>query len=133
PAGGRPARVEAPMGVIEVSVVVLALGSTGLAGDRVALRASLRAGDSTRSVVELKAEGTFRPASLPGSPEPRPLALKVETRLEFVERVAAVERSGEPRVAVRRVLQAAATINGEVRPLSSALRPGLETLVARRG
>jgi hypothetical protein len=79
------------MGVIKVCAVVLVVGSTASSADRVVLRESGKAGDATRSVVELKAEGTFKPASPPGSAEPKPLALKVETRVEFEERVAAVD------------------------------------------
>ncbi len=120
------------MGRIGVCAVVLAIGSTGVGADRVSLRESSQVGDSNRSTISLKAEGTFRPASPPGSPEPKPLALKVETKLEFEERVAAVEKGGEVRLAVRRVAQAGATVNGEVRPSTSALRPGMATLVAGR-
>ena len=54
------------------------------------------AGDSTRATVELKAEGSFKPATPPGSPEPKPLALKVETRVEFDERVGVVDARGQP-------------------------------------
>ena len=61
-------------------------------------------------------EGSFKPASLPGSPEAKPLAIKVETRLEFVERVESADARGAPRRTFRQVEVAAATINGEVRP-----------------
>ena len=96
------------------------------------LRESARAGDSTRSTVTLKAEGSFLPATAPGAPAAKPLALKVETRVEFEERVAAVEKGGRARAGVRRVIGAAATIDGEVRPSASALRPGMALLVATR-
>ncbi|WP_435010837.1 hypothetical protein P12x_002123 [Tundrisphaera lichenicola] len=115
-----------------VCVIILAVGSSSSGADQVVLRESGKPGDATRSTIEMKAEGTFQPASSPGTAEPKPLTLKVETRLEFEERVATFDRSGEARVAVRQVLQAGATINGEVRPSSSALRPELSTLVASR-
>jgi len=120
------------MGLIGVGTAVLTLAAMGGPADRVALREESRPGDATRATIGLKAEGSFRPATLPGSPEPKPLALKVETRLEFEERVESVERGGQPRRSVRQVGQAGATINGEVRPSASALRPEVASLVASR-
>ncbi len=117
------------MGMIGAGAWVVAVAASGLA-ERATLREAAKVGDSTRATVELKADGTFKPAGLPGSPEPKPLALKVETRLRFDERVAAVDRLGGASRAVRRVGQAASTINGEVRPSSAALRPELATLAA---
>ena len=118
------------MGAIGAGVVLLAVAST--TADEVTLREVARPGDSTRATVELKAEGTFRPASLPGAPESKPLALKVETKVEFAERVAAVDAKGQPSRSVRQVERAAAAINGEVRPYNSALRAEVATLVADR-
>jgi hypothetical protein len=77
---------------------------------------------------------------------PKPLALDVKTRLVFLERLihdkagsetgqdAGTEtRARSPkRRAIRWVSQAAAAINGEVRPMSSLLRPELSLLVAQR-
>ncbi len=82
---------------------------------------------------------------------PKPLALDVQTRLVFAERlIGSGAASGGPggarrqsesgsaarpessRKAVRWVTQAAAAINGEVRPTASVLRPGLSLLVAER-
>lgn len=91
-----------------------------------------RPGDLSRAKVELKAEGSFKPASLPGAPEPKPLALRVETRVEFIERVDAVDAPGRPRRSLRQVEVASATINGEVRASSATLRPDLATLAAER-
>jgi len=56
--------------------------------------------------------------------------LKVETRLDFADRVLAVGPDGAATRSVRRVEKAAAAINGEVRPTSSALRPEVALLVA---
>jgi hypothetical protein len=118
------------MGMSLLTAVVVML--SGVPADRLTLRETVRAGDASRSTIELKAEGSFKPAVPPGAPEPKPLALKVETRLTFDERVVATFPTGSPRQAVRQVIQAAATINGEVRPLSSTLRPEVMTLVAER-
>jgi hypothetical protein len=105
---------------------------TVLPAEKVTLVEQANLSEATKASVELKAEGTFTPATLPGAPEAKPLALKVETRLEFVERVTAVDNRGQPRRAVRQVEKAAATINGEVRPSTSALRAEAATLVADR-
>ncbi len=120
------------MGRIGACAIALAFAATGPgpAAERVTLREVGRAGDATRATVELKAEGTFRPATPPGSPEPKPLALKVETRVEFDDRVAEVGRAGAPSKSARAVGRAGATINGEVRPSASAIRPEVAALVA---
>ncbi len=103
--------------------------ATALAGDM--LVEVDRVGDVARVKVGLKAEGTFRPAPPPGSKEePRPLALKVESRLEFFDKVAAVGADGAASRSVRWVTQAGAAINGEIRPASSVLRAELARLVA---
>jgi hypothetical protein len=120
------------MGTIGASATFLAIALTMAPADKVTLLEQANLSQSTRSTVEMKAEGTFKPATLPGSPEAKPLALKVETRLEFAERVTAVDNKGQPRRSVRQVEQAAATINGEVRPSTSALRPEVTTLIADR-
>jgi hypothetical protein len=101
----------------------------------VALRETARVGTSTRNLVALKAEGLYRPATAPGeSPEkaPKPLALKVETRLDFEERVLVLDPAGAAGRVVRRVIQAASARNGEVRPMAAALRPEVALLVADR-
>ena len=110
----------------QAGMVALAM----VAAERASLRESARAGDSTRATVELKAEGTFKPATPPGGIEPRPLALKVETRVEFDDRVVEVDKDGAPRRSTRKVGRAAATINGDVRPSDSTLRPEVAALVA---
>jgi hypothetical protein len=121
------------MGAMGSGVILLAIAAaTARGSDPVPLREEARVGDVSRAVVELKAEGTFKPATLPGSPEAKPLALKVETRVESVERVGTVDPQGRPRRAFRQVEAAAATINGEVRPSSSTLRVEVATLVADR-
>jgi hypothetical protein len=92
-------------------------------------------GNATRVVVELKAEGLFKPgdeskeATKPGAAA-KPLALKVEARVEFVEKVLAVAKDGAPTRAVRRVEKAGSAINGEVRAMAAALRAEVALLVA---
>jgi hypothetical protein len=114
------------------SLLAVAMTMTSASGDGVTLLERGRPDEATRATVELKAEGTFKPATLPGAPDSKPLALKVETRLEFVERVTSVDNMGQPRRSIRQVDRAGATINGEVRPSTSALRPEVSTLVAAR-
>jgi hypothetical protein len=101
----------------------------------VALREAARVGASTRNLVALKAEGLYRPAPAPGESRekaPKPLALKVETRLDFEERVLELDPAGAAGRVVRRVVQAASAINGEVRPMGAVLRPDVALLVADR-
>ncbi|HEV3121666.1 MAG TPA: hypothetical protein VGY53_07180, partial [Isosphaeraceae bacterium] len=85
-----------------------------------------------RFTLEMKAEGHARPG-LPGSAgggsESKPLALRVETRLVAVDRVVRSDAQGRPSRALRRVLQAASAINGDVRPTAATLRPEVSLLV----
>jgi len=112
----------------------LALTMLGLAGPGtpLSLVEAARPGDATRVTVELKAEGTFRPATPPGTPEAKPMALKVATRLEYVDRVVAVGAGSVPTRSVRNVARAAASIGGEARPTTPELRPEVAALVATR-
>lgn len=101
----------------------------------VTLVESNRPGSCTRVAIGLKAEGLYRPSPPPGAAKgelPKPLALKVETRLEFVERLWKSAGRGDTAadVAVRRVYRAASAINGEVRPSASVLRPVVAILLA---
>jgi hypothetical protein len=117
----------------------------------IVLREFDAAGQGTQVRIELKAEGLFRPGLPAGSigPEarmPKPLALDVKTRLVFIERLLEDKAEAETRQGaatdtrapyskrkvIRWVSQAAAAINGEVRPMSSLLRPELSLLVAER-
>jgi hypothetical protein len=123
--------------------------------ERILLREEPRAGDGTRVQIELKAQGLFRPGLPPAGASaeakmPKPLALEIQTRLVFDERIVV---PGHPRVAkdgrlesavnepqaggecftaVRHVLQAASAINGEVRPTSASIRPEVTLLLAQR-
>ena len=116
---------------------VFAIALSSLAADApTALRPTERVGESTRVVVSLKGEGLFKTgleakdgaASKDDTGKSR--ALKVETRLEFVEKVVAVGKDGEATRVVRRVERAGAAINGEVRATSAAIRPEVSLLVA---
>ncbi len=119
------------MRIIEVVALALILGPSGPA-DRVTLRERAAVGDATRATIELKAEGTFRPATPPGAPEAKALALKVATQLGFDDRTTAVDRQGGATRSTRAVTRAAATIDGEVRESASTLRAEVMTLVAAR-
>ncbi len=125
---------------------------------KVALRETLQAGNTTRTQIELKAQGLFRPGLPPGGASadarmPKPLSLEVQTRLVFHERLVRsvqvdparstakdatraqqrAETPGEPRLtAVRHVIQAASAINGEVRPAAAGIRPEVTLLLAER-
>ncbi len=128
-------------------VFCLPPGGPARATEPAELRESLPAGSCTQVRIELKAEGLFRPglpvdALKDEATMPKPLALNVKTRLVFAERLlGSAPKPGAPAggraqheaatasqpvsigKAVRRVLQAAAAINGEVRPTASVLRP----------
>lgn len=127
-----PRRKELRMAAIKF-YVVSAIGLLGVAsgvvrGAPVGLREAERPGETTRVTIDLKAEGLYKPAVVPGTAKgevPKPLALKVESQLDFLER-RLKGRSG----AVRRVLKAASAINGEIRPLAAAIRPAVALLVA---
>lgn len=100
------------------------------------LREAARTDQATRVEATLKADGLFRPAAAPGvkaDEAPKPLALKVETQLEFLERVVRLGPGGRPARAVRRVSRAASAINGEIRPASAVLRPEVAVLAAEPG
>ena len=124
------------MDVIKACVIVLAaVNVEPPAGpaEAVALRESAEVGQTTRVLVTLSAEGLYRPSPPPsqGKAESiKPLAIRVKTRLDFAERVLAVNPEGEARRTLRRVVQAASAINGEIRPQASALRPEVALQVA---
>jgi hypothetical protein len=101
------------------------------------LHPSERVGEASSVVVELKGEGLFRAgpeakdtASAKKDDGPKARAIKVETRLEFAEKVLAVAKDGAPSKTIRRVERAGAAINGEVRATSAAIRPEVALLVA---
>ncbi len=134
----------------------LAQAGPAVADEPTELRELLSVGSCTQVRIELKAEGLFRPGLSSGALRaeatmPKPLALDVQTRLVFAERlITSKAASGGPGgsrrqsgsashaspgsrgKAVRWVSQAAAAINGEVRPTANVLRPGLSLLVAER-
>jgi len=144
--------------------ILLVLGSVRSSADddatKISLQETLRAGNTTRTQIELKAQGLFRPGLPPGGASadtrmPKPLSLEVQTRLIFHERlVRSVQvdlarstsknvprahpredttKTGEPRLtAVRQVIQAASAINGEVRPAAAGIRPEVSLLLAER-
>ncbi len=123
----------------------------------VSLREMVRRGSTSRVRIELKAQGLYRPGLPPGKVSsearlPKPRALDVATRLIFSERILDLEEDaangaeqdggakrtdgrasqGHATKVVRHVIQAAAAINGEVRPFATILRPEVALLVAER-
>ncbi len=122
----------------------------------VELREIVKSGSSTRVQIELKAQGLYRPGLPPasgadGAQMPKPRELEVQTRLIFHERIVPVgpdalvprsdSRAAKPSndppeggslKVVRHVVQAAAAINGEVRPTAAVLRGEVALLVAER-
>jgi hypothetical protein len=142
------------IGILNCCTLVYYLGLANVlagSGSNIVLRERGEDGACTQVRIELKAEGLFRPGIPAGSTGaevrmPKPLALDVKTRLVFLERLigdkagsetgqgAATERRAKSskQKAIRWVNQAAAAINGEVRPMSSLLRPELSLLVAQR-
>ncbi len=136
---GRP-RAADPIPFEELRMAhpfVCAIVLSSLAADAPAtLHPSERAGEVTRIVIELKGEGLFKtgPEAKDGAASKgdagKARAIKVETRLEFVEKVLAVAKDGAAAKVVRRVERAGAAINGEVRATSAAIRPEVALLVA---
>ncbi len=99
----------------------------------VELREAERPGETTRVQVGLKAEGLYLPAALPGAAKgdvPEPLALKVESRLDFYERRPKSGVPGRPGRVVRRVVGGGSAVNGGVRPMAASVRPEVALLVA---
>src|SRR4051812_21069517 len=99
------------------AILIGVAGGAVAAGEPVRLRESATAGQVTRSVVELKAEGLYRPgpagdAEARDAKPPKPLKLRVATRLAFVERMLAARPDGDPAKVARKVEQAASAING---------------------
>ncbi len=132
------------------------LRADGVRGDEarqtVELREAWESSSSTRVQIELKAQGLYRPG-LPtaggadGAEMPKPRELNVQTRLIFHERIVPVGPAGLLRPSesgnakpgsggslkvVRHVDQAAAAINGEVRPTATTLRREVALLVAEK-
>jgi hypothetical protein len=112
-----------------------ALGGISRADEALELRERAKEGRTTRVSITLKAEGEWTPGLPPGSKvetPPKAMALKVETSLEYAEKLLRADEEGRPRRSARRVGRAAVAVNGEVRPFALALRPELTTLVADR-
>jgi len=115
-------------------LIALALASVSAPGaELVKLEEAGRSSESTRVQTVLKAQGLFLPAAPTGASKaesPRPLALKVEAELDYLERAIKTDDTARPARVVRRVTRAASAINGEVRPSATALRPAVALLVA---
>src|SRR4051794_30593239 len=108
------------MAIHRVCVILVGVsGGTITATEPVSLREKATAGQVTRAVVELKAEGLYRPGPPPSDPSAkdakpsRALKLRVATRLAFVERVLSAGPDEAAGKVARKVEQAASAINGE--------------------
>lgn len=117
-----------------IGLMVLGLtGETVRGAEPLTLRESTPAGTATQVLITLEAEGLYKPAPAPAATKgelPKPLNLRVETRLAFAERVLTVGAKGRVTRAARSVLQAASAINGEIRPMGAVLRPEVRRLLA---
>jgi hypothetical protein len=156
---GGPPRPRRGMGVLAgLSIALLLAHAGGLAAGEpsgtIVLGEAVPRGGSSKVQIELKAQGLFRPApehnkAKDGAKMPKPLSIEVQTRLIFYERILDViddaevmktgqesrsenPRRGRPRKVARHVIQAAAAINGEIRPRATSLRPEVAVLVAER-
>ncbi len=122
------------MAVIKSCAIGLCVVLGVLGGARGAATVELREGDpsggTTRVQVVLNASGQYLPAPAPGAAKgeaSRKFALKVELQLDYFER--RLKGAGRGR-AFRRVVRAASALNGEIRPMASAIRPEVALLVA---
>jgi hypothetical protein len=119
-----------------IGFAVMSLAPAEGAPGPVSLGAAARVGESARTVVTLRAEGTFLEEVPQGGSEkaqpPRPRRLKVETRTEFSERVLAIDAGGRAQRVARWVSQAASALNGEIRTRATAIRPEVALLIAER-
>jgi hypothetical protein len=93
------------------------------------------AGSASHVRLEMTAQGQLWPARAPeqpaSSPDPKPMALTVQSRYDFDERPRAFDASGRAVRTMRWVRQAAVAINGDVRPLTTVLRRDVSTLAVR--
>ena len=116
------------------AVWIVAAMTLGFAPDEgVILRET--SGGTARVLIEMTAEGTSRYEPPSGSPKTtqatKPHPLKIESRLDFVERVLDREADGSAKRSARRVIEAAAAVAGERGGLHK-LRPEVALLVADR-
>jgi hypothetical protein len=112
-------------------VVLAACGQARRAAGEV-LRERVPVGQVTKVTIALEAEGRSLPQPSEGKQKERSFPLKVQGRFEGWERVLEVDRDSRARKVVRKVQRAAAAINTELRPTTSALRPEMALLVAER-
>ena len=96
---------------LRMAAIWIALGgfTAGAEPAAVLLQENANLGSTVRTHVGLKGEGLFLQAPAPGSPKgqvPKPLTLKVEVRLEYLDRVLKVETSGQPARSARRIIRA---------------------------
>ena len=110
--------------VMRTAGVIVMLTAVSVArGDGPALLRDVGPPDGATLVrVGMKADGLYRHALPPGSEKsekaeaPKPLALRVQTRLEFLERVVKRDANGMPLRSVRRAVRAGSAVNVEKKP-----------------
>ena len=121
------------MGMIECGAWSPGVACDGGPGEPVALRESAEAGGRDPGDRRAEGGGDVQAGHPPGLRRAEAAGLEGGDpgRVRGAGRGRGQARAG-PAVAVRQVEQAAATINGEVRPSTSALRPEVATLVADR-
>ncbi len=106
----------------------------GARGGGVELREAPAVGSTSRVFLEMKASGTYRTKSSPAAAKAastKPLPMKVESRLEFDERVLKVGEDGRASRTARRLRDAVAAI-GEARPALIEARTEVALLLAER-
>jgi hypothetical protein len=122
----------AKLGALRIPVLLLAGVGIGRADERLNLRESAGVGQVTHIVMELRAEGEYRPSALPGAKPVKSIPMKVHGRLDYVERVVKVDADGSATRVVRLVREAASAANNELRHIGSQVRPEVSFLIAER-
>ncbi len=115
-------------------VLFAAIVNPAVAGDGVVLREAPKVGEATNVLIEMKAEGKFVHESLDGDAKakanPKPSPMKVESRLEFFDRVMQVGDEGRVKRSARRVVEGMTAIAGQ--PDLLKIRPEMALLTADR-
>jgi hypothetical protein len=96
------------------------------------LKEAAKPGQVSHVLVELSAEGMYKPEDPADGSKAKSIPLKVKGRLDFVERVQQVDGDGRPRRSIRHVRQAANAINNDIRKIGSEIRSDVSLLVAER-
>lgn len=117
-----------------LAVVVVAGVAGARADEGVILRE--REGGTTRVLIEMRAEGEYRPEAPAGTAKAaaaavKPQPMKIEARLDFAERVLLRNPDRSARRSARRVIEAVTAI-GDAQGRLLKLRPEMKILIADR-